>query len=98
LKWRKRSVLEKQIEQYLNKRVKELNGLTFKWISTVTGVPDRIVILNNQIYLVELKTPTGVVSERQRLVFKQLEEHGQTVHILKSKSDVENFIDETIKP
>ena len=91
-------MLEKQIEQYLNKRVKELNGLTFKWISTVTGVPDRIVILNNQIYLVELKTPTGVVSERQKLVFRQLEEHGQKVHLLRSKSDVENFISETTAP
>jgi hypothetical protein len=87
-------VLEKQIEQYLNKKVKELNGLTFKWISTVTGVPDRIVILNNKIHLVELKTATGVLSERQKLVFKQLEEHGQKVHILRSKSDVENFVAE----
>lgn len=86
-------MLEKEIERYLNKRIKEEKGLSFKWISTVTGVPDRIVILRNQIHLVELKTTTGVLSERQKLVFKQLEDHGQKVHIIRSKSDVENFID-----
>lgn len=90
-------MLEKEIEKYLNKRVKEENGLTFKWISTVTGVPDRIVILNSKINLVELKTATGVLSERQKLVFKQLEDHGQKVHIVRSKSDVENFINENMQ-
>ena len=91
-------MLEKEIEKYLNKKIQERKGLSFKWISTVTGVPDRIVILNNQIHLVELKTATGVLSERQKLVFKQLEEHGQTVHIIRSKSDVENFINEVTTP
>jgi hypothetical protein len=32
------------------------------------------------------------------LVFRQLEEHGQKVHLLRSKSDVENFISETTAP
>lgn len=59
----------------------------------MTGVPDRIVILNKQIKFVELKTPTGVLSERQKLVFKDLESLGFPVTIIRSKSDVENFID-----
>ena len=48
-----------------------------------------------QIHLVELKTATGVLSERQKLVFSELEHHGQTVTIIRSKSDVENFIIES---
>lgn len=91
-------MLEKSIEQHLSKRVKELGGLSLKWISTITGVPDRIVFLKKQIHLVELKTKTGALSKRQQLVFAQLAELGHPVTVLRSKEDVEEFINETIKP
>ena len=86
-------MLEKEIENYLIKRVKENGGLCLKWISTVTGVPDRIVFLNQKIRFVELKTENGQVSERQKVVFKQIEDQGHEVCIIRSKSDVENFIE-----
>ena len=85
-------MLEKQIEKYLVKKVTQSKGLTFKWISTVTGVPDRLVFLNNQVHLVELKTETGHLSPRQVLVFDQLGEAGFPVHILRSYEDIEEFI------
>ena len=85
-------MLEKQIEKYLVRRVKENQGLTYKWISTVSGVPDRIVFLNNQVYLVELKTATGTLSGRQILVFDELGEQGFPVYVLRSYDDIEEFI------
>jgi hypothetical protein len=85
-------MLEKQVEKYLNKRVKENNGLSFKWISSVTGVPDRIVFLSGAIHLVELKTETGSLSPRQILVFDEIGEQGFPVHILRSYEDIEEFI------
>ena len=85
-------MLEKQIEKYLVRRVKENQGLTYKWISTVSGVPDRIVFLNNQVYLVELKTATGSLSPRQILVFDDLGEQGFPVYVLRSYDDIEEFI------
>lgn len=88
-------MLEKEIEKYLVRRVTENNGLTFKWISTVTGVPDRIVFINNQCRLVELKTSTGVLSPRQIFVFDQLGEQGFPVHVLRSREDIEDFIRES---
>jgi hypothetical protein len=91
------TVLEKEIEKYLNKRIKQLSGLSFKWLSSVTGVPDRIVFLNQKVYLVELKTATGRLSPRQELVFDQIGEAGFPVHILHSKEDVEDFINEANK-
>lgn len=90
-------MLEKEIEKYLNKRVKEHEGLSFKWISSVTGVPDRIVFLNNQVFLVELKTSTGSLSPRQILVFDEIGEHGFPVHVLRSYDDIEDFIREATK-
>lgn len=91
-------MLEKSIEQHLSKKVKELGGLSLKWISTITGVPDRIVFLKKQIHLVELKTKTGALSKRQQLVFAQLAELGHPVTVLRSKEDVEEFINEKTKP
>jgi hypothetical protein len=88
-------MLEKKIEQHLTKRVKENKGLSFKWISTITGVPDRIVFLNRRIHLVELKTKTGVLSQRQKVVFKELEEQGYPVTIIRSKEEVDEFINST---
>jgi hypothetical protein len=86
------SVLEKEIESHLTKKIKQSSGLSFKWQSSVTGVPDRIVFLNQKVYLVELKTATGVLSPRQVVVFDELGEQGFPVHILRSKEDVEDFI------
>lgn len=90
--------LEKDIETYLNKRIKQLSGLSFKWQSTITGVPDRIVILNQKILFVELKTPSGKLSPRQVVVFDQIGEQGFPVHILRSQEDIEDFIREALKP
>lgn len=89
------SILEKEIERHLTKLVKKSSGLCFKWLSSVTGVPDRIVFLNQKIYLVELKTATGVLSPRQKIVFDELGEAGFPVHVLRSKEDVEDFIEAT---
>ena len=89
-------MLEKQIEKFLVKWVVESDGITFKWISTVSGVPDRIVLLNSKVLFVELKTETGKLSGRQILVFDQIGEQGFPVHILRSYEDIEEFIRETM--
>jgi len=90
------SVLEKEIEKHLSNLVKKCGGLSFKWISSVTGVPDRIVFVNQKVFLVELKTSTGHLSPRQTLVFDELGEQGFPVHILRSKEDVGDFINEAM--
>ena len=89
-------MLEKQIEKFLVKRVVESGGITFKWISTVAGVPDRIVLLNSKVSFVELKAETGKLSPRQILVFDQIGEQGYPVHILRSYDDIEEFIREAM--
>jgi hypothetical protein len=89
-------MLEKQVEKYLNKRVKESGGLSYKWISSVTGVPDRIVILNQQTHFVELKTTTGALSPRQIYVFDEIGEQGFPVHVLRDYDDIEEFIREAM--
>jgi len=94
---RKKNMLEKQVEKYLNKRVKESGGLSYKWISSVTGVPDRIVLLNQTVHFVELKTSSGVLSPRQIHVFDEIGEQGFPVHVLRSYDDIEEFIREAMR-
>jgi hypothetical protein len=91
------NVLEKEIEKHLVKLVKQSKGLSYKWISSVTGVPDRIVFINQRVFLVELKTATGRLSPRQEVVFDDLGEQGFPVHVLHSKEDVEDFINEAMQ-
>jgi hypothetical protein len=90
-------ILEKDIEKYLIKRMKQSSAHCYKWQSSVTGVPDRIVILNGKIMFVELKTPTGKLSPRQVLVFDELGEAGFPVHILRSKEDIDDFIEQAMQ-
>jgi hypothetical protein len=63
----------------------------------VSGVPDRIVLLNNQVFFVELKTETGTLSPRQVLVFDEIGEHGFPVHVLRNYDDIEEFIREAMR-
>jgi len=46
---------------------------------------------------VELKTPTGKLSPRQVLVFDELGEAGFPVHILRSKEDIDDFIEQAMQ-
>ena len=90
-------ILESVIEKYLTKSIKKCSGLSYKWLSSITGVPDRIVILNQKIFFVELKTLTGVISPRQHVVFDELGEAGFPVHIIRSKEDVDDFIKSALR-
>ena len=89
-------MLEKQVEKYLTKRVKENSGLSYKWISSVTGVPDRLVIINQKVFFIELKTETGTLSPRQIHVFDELGEAGFPVYVLRNYDDIEEFIREAM--
>jgi len=91
-------VLEKAVEAYLNKKVKEAGGLSFKWTSSVAGVPDRILFLSGKVHFVELKTLTGVISPRQKIVFKDLADAGFPVEILNSKETIDGFIQRQTTP
>lgn len=57
---------EKEIENYLVRKVKNFGGRSYKFTSpTAAGVPDRIVLLNNCVFFVEVKRPDGKLTPRQ---------------------------------
>lgn len=89
-------MLEKQIEQYLRKQVKErLNGLALKFVSPgFSGVPDRIVLLpGGRIYFVELKAPGNKPRKLQFKVCEKLRVLGFRVYVLDCYTAIDVFIE-----
>lgn len=85
---------EAKVEQHLKKKVDELGGACYKWVSPgLTGVPDRIVLLRGQVYFCELKSTDGEPSSAQERRMKELRNHGFQVFLLKGIKEVDWFIE-----
>jgi hypothetical protein len=84
------NALEKTIEGYLVKRVKEAGGVAPKWVSPgMSGVPDRIVFLpGGRIIFVEVKAPGKKLRPLQVHVQGQLEALGVDFRVVDSKETV----------
>lgn len=54
--------------------------------------PDRFIILNSKIYLVELKAPTGRLSDGQKEEFKTLAKHGVPVYVVRGLNQLDDFL------
>lgn len=86
-------MLEKAVEQHLNKKVKEAGGLSFKWSSpSHRGVPDRIVFLNRSVWFIELKRPGGKTTKLQDHIGEQIKRYTPNYCVLSSKDEIDQFI------
>ena len=88
-------VRENKVERYLDQRVKDLGGLTRKWVSPgKDGVPDRIAILDGAVWFVEVKTVDGKLSVAQSREHHRLITVGAKVCTVYGESGVDSFIEE----
>lgn len=89
-------MLEKEIEKALVNKVKELGGLCLKFISpSMTGIPDRIVLLSRgRIGFVEVKRPGQIPKPIQRKRISQLRDLGFKVYVLDDKDRIGGIINE----
>ena len=87
-------MLEKQIESYLVRRVKELGGVAYKFVSPAhRGVADRVVCLpDGSTWFVELKTANGRLSPLQQVFQSEMARLGQKYACLWSKEHVDEWI------
>jgi hypothetical protein len=90
----KKSMTEKDIENYLRDKVKDLKGKAYKWISPGNnGVPDRIVLFpGGSVAFIELKAPGKKATPLQLVQHKRLENLGFEVFVIDSKQGVDEFI------
>ena len=86
-------MLEREIEGYLVKRIKEAGGRAYKWSSpSHRGVPDRLCVLNGSVFAVELKAAGKKPTPLQLNEHRFLESRGLNVHIVDSKEKVEEVL------
>ena len=86
-------MLEKQIEQALVRRVKELGGTCEKFVSPgQRSVPDRLVTLpGGRIIFVEIKAPGGKPPPQQDRDHKRRMALGCTVYVIDQIEDAHAF-------
>ena len=85
--------MEKDIEAYLVRKVKERGGVAYKFTSPAhRGVADRVVCLPGQTWFVEVKAPGGRLTALQTLFGREMERLGQQYIVLWSKEDVDEWL------
>jgi hypothetical protein len=78
-------VREKHVEQTLRNEVRDRGGWAIKLLPSVSGLPDRIVLLpGGRLIFVELKSPTGTVAPHQTVIHERLRRLGFEVLVLAS--------------
>lgn len=86
-------VSEKWVERRLRELVEKKGGQCLKWVSSIRGVPDRIVIMpQNRIYFVETKSEGKTLDPLQRVVHRMLKKLGCDVSVIDSKETLTEFI------
>lgn len=86
---------EKRVESELTKLVRGVGGWCVKILPSISGLPDRLVILpGGRIHFVELKSPTGTVAPHQTVVHRRLKELGCPVAILPTVESVRAWVAE----
>ena len=85
---------EKDIENYLVKRVKNVGGTAYKFTSPAhKSVPDRLcVFLNGNICFVECKAPGKKPTLAQHEEMIRLLKLNQTVYVVDSKEEIDRII------
>ena len=86
--------MEKTIESYLRRRVRDAGGLALKFICPGwTGVPDRIILMpGGRVYFAETKDTGKKPKPRQKHVHGRLRELGFSVFVPDSKEAVDDMV------
>jgi len=87
-------MLEKQVEAYFKKRVEEIGGRTYKFVSPANrGVADRIACMpDGSTWFVEIKTVGGTISPLQRVFGAEMHRLKQNYTVIWSKGDVDTWV------
>lgn len=90
---------ESPIEKYLVACCKDRRYYCMKMsVDLYRGMPDRLVIGNNHVIFVELKSSTGRLSKTQEVRHEELRRLGANVRVINSIEDVDAFIKDIDRP
>lgn len=88
-------ILERDIERYLVKRVKDLGGVAYKFTSpSRRGVPDRLCVFPDGVSVfIECKAPKKKPTVLQAHEIERLRNLGQQVFVVDSKELIDDIVD-----
>jgi Holliday junction resolvase len=83
-------------ESEIQKRIKERLERNGYWVTkliqtTTNGIPDIMAIKNGNVIFLEVKTPSGSVSELQKFRLDQLNTFGVFAAVVRSVEDIDVF-------
>ena len=86
---------EKEIENYLVKKIKNKKGVAYKFTSPGnSGVPDSLCLLpNGKIFFIELKSPGKKPRALQVNQITKITKLGQRVYVVDSKEMVDRALE-----
>ena len=85
-------IRENNVETYFKDTVKQLGGITRKWVSPGhIGVPDQIAIINGIVWFVEIKPDGEDLAPWQEREQKRLVSFGANVVTLYGHDDVDQW-------
>lgn len=88
---------EAAIEKHLVESIEKIGGLAWKFTSPgIKGVPDRIIMLQEYIFFVEVKAPGEDMRKLQKWRKMQLEREGFAVLLIDTKSKVDELIENIV--
>ena len=84
---------EGKLEDYFEKCINELGGVTYKWTPPrgLDGVPDRIVMLGGRAWFVEMKNSDGRLRPSQKNLLPKMAEH-HPIYVVYGYEAVDEFI------
>lgn len=84
---------ETHIEQYLRKKIEELGGTAYKFVSPGhTSVPDRLCVLpQGYVLFIECKRPGKMPTSKQQEEIAKLCELGQWVYWVDTKGKIDKI-------
>lgn len=86
---------ESSVESKLHRGILKLGGLSYKWVPTTAGLPDRIALLpGGQVYFIELKATGGKLRPDQLVMHEKFRKRGIDVVILTGPAEVDRWLDE----
>lgn len=86
---------ERDIEHKLKKRVESAGGLCFKFLSSVSGVPDRLCLFyGGKAVFVETKRHGAKPRPLQMRMIEKIRKLGFRVEVIDSEQGIEGLIEE----
>lgn len=85
---------ERDIERKLKVEVERIGGLCLKFTSSVSGIPDRLVLYDGKLIFVELKAPGNRPRPLQMVWIRRLRNLGFRVEIIDDGKQIRELVEE----